>query len=67
MVRYIWKSFLLLAYLIRQRGTQAVLPTLLTHSKPSAKQMIRAFFGDRFVGKEDDFRTNKLSSQQLED
>jgi hypothetical protein len=29
--------------------------------------MIRAFFGDRFVGKEDDFRTNKLSSQQLED
>jgi hypothetical protein len=32
---------------IRQRGKQAVLPTLLPHPKPSAKQMIRAFFGNR--------------------
>ncbi len=50
---------------IRQRGAQAVLPTLLTHPKLSSKHRVHANFGHRFVGKEDGLLTYKPSYQEL--
>ncbi len=70
--QFLWKSFFLLAYLMKKSPKGVHRPA----SKPfcyiqnrlsNIKCLVSTFLGDRFLGKEDGFRTCKPSSKELWD